>query len=327
MGKGWRGTAIRNVIINPVYKGTLIVNRHLHISDIDKVDMSKAICISVTPIISDKAWLSAQRHLEDHKQVRPVKDKKWLLQGLVSCGLCGLSYAAVGQSRLRYYRCRGKLKIRHLDGSSRCNSRNVKAEWLEEEVWMRIEETIKDPDKLEPMLQETIANLKIRAEDLKARLLPIDEQLKEIDGEKARLADEFVVKNMNPDKFKQIQSELGKEEARLRSLRSNVDPEQLAELESTQSMLKFWENQLKAMAWNTENEDGSRLMLVERPHKLALSIVGLEDKELTDTFGFPATKREILDKLQLKVVVFPDRIDVNAVFPIAPIYSHKCTSV
>lgn len=92
-------------------------------------------------------------------------------------------------------------------------------------------------------------------------------------------------------------------------------------------MLKFWENQLKAMAWNTENEDGSRVMLVERPHKLALSIVGLEDKELTDTFGFPATKREIFDKLQLKVVVFPDRIDVNAVFPIAPIYSHKCTSV
>jgi site-specific DNA recombinase len=55
-GKGWRSTAIRNMLINPVYKGTLIVNRHEHISNIDKVDMSKAVIISVPPLVEDKDW-------------------------------------------------------------------------------------------------------------------------------------------------------------------------------------------------------------------------------------------------------------------------------
>ncbi len=326
-GKGWVGSAVRNILLNPAYKGTLIVNRHCHISDIAKVDMSKAIIISVPPIIPEKQWVLAQEHLERNKPVRPVREERWLLQGLVRCGQCGFSYAAKEYSGLKYYICRGKFKAQHLDGSPRCDSRYVRADWLESEVWRRIEGILNDPNKLEPIIEDTLDSLRTRAEELRARLLPIDEQLKGIRGGKSRLADEFVVKNMDPGKFNRIKSELESEETRLEALRSNIDPEQLAEFESTQAMLKFWENQVKAMAWNTENEDGSRVMLVEQPHRLALSITGLEDRELTDVFGFPATRREIIDKLQLKVVAFPDRIDVNAVFPIAPIYSQKCTSM
>jgi len=37
-------------------------------------------------------------------------------------------------------------------------------------------------------------------------------------------------------------------------------------------------------------------------------------------------KRELLDKLQVRVVVFRDRIEIKAIFPIEPIYSQKCTS-
>ena len=326
-GKGWRSTAIRHILINPVYKGTQIVNRHLNISDIRKVDMSKAIIINVPAIVLEEAWEKAQKHLDDHKRVRPMKDEQWLLQGLITCGLCGLSYQVLGQPPQRYYRCRGKLKTRHLDGSPKCTNKNLKAEYIEEAVWSRIEEIINDPNKLQPMIKETVKNLRVKEEELQASLLPINSRLIEIADRKSRLADEFVVKNMNPQKFKQLQSDLDKEEVRLRSLRSNIDPEQLTELETTQSMLRHWESQLNAMAWNTTNEDGSMVKLVEQPHKLMLNIIGLGDKELTNTLGFPATKRELLDKLQVKVIVFPDRAEVKAVFPIAPIYfGQKCTS-
>jgi len=237
-----------------------------------------------------------------------------------------LSYKTEGHSPRRYYSCRGKLKIRHLDGSPRCPAKNVKAEWLEEEVWKKIEEIINDPNKLEPMLKETTENLRLKEKELRARILPIDEQLKEIEDKKARLADEFVIRNMNQDKFRQIQSDLEKKEYRLKSIRVSIDPEQLAQLEVTQSMLRLWDIQLKAMVWNTESEDGSRIRIVEKPHRLALNIIDLEEKQLTEVFGFPATRREILDKLQVKVVVFPDRIDVNAILPISPIDCQKYTS-
>jgi hypothetical protein len=54
--------------------------------------------------------------------------------------------------------------------------------------------------------------------------------------------------------------------------------------------------------------------------------VGFEDKELSDIWKFPATKRDMLNKLQMRLVVFNDRIEVNGLFPIEPINIQSCTS-
>jgi len=39
-------------------------------------------------------------------------------------------------------------------------------------------------------------------------------------------------------------------------------------------------------------------------------------KDINKVIKFPATGREILDQLQLRVVVFEDRIEVKAAFPL-----------
>jgi len=122
------------MLINPAYKGTLIVNRHLHISDIARVDMSKAIIIPVPGIVSEQDWDIVQKRLAGNKSVRPMQSKGWLLQGLIKCGLCGLSFRTEKNHNYRYYECRGRLKTNHLDGSPRCTSRRLRAEWLEEQV-------------------------------------------------------------------------------------------------------------------------------------------------------------------------------------------------
>jgi len=80
------------------------------------------------------------------------------------------------------------------------------------------------------------------------------------------------------------------------------------------------------MAWNTEIEDGSKIRLVDEPHKIALRIAGFEDQDASRVMGFPATRRELVDKLQAQVVVFHDRIEVKAIFPVEPINCQKCTS-
>jgi hypothetical protein len=40
---------------------------------------------------------------------------------------------------------------------------------------------------------------------------------------------------------------------------------------------------------------------------------------------FPTTQRELFDKLQLRLIVFKDKIEVKAVFPIPDIMLHECT--
>jgi len=90
--KGWRTSAIRDIIINPIYKGTLVVNRHKHISYMPRINSNNLIEIKVPKIVSENIWESAQKHRKEHKRVRPPRKNKWLLQGLVVCGLCGYSF-------------------------------------------------------------------------------------------------------------------------------------------------------------------------------------------------------------------------------------------
>ena len=72
-GKGWRANAVRHIVLNPVYKGTQVLNRHRPISEIAEVDMSKAIVVAVPPIVSEEEWRLAQQHLAANKRVRPVR--------------------------------------------------------------------------------------------------------------------------------------------------------------------------------------------------------------------------------------------------------------
>lgn len=143
---------------------------------------------------------------------------------------------------------------------------------------------------------------------------------------KERLADEWVQLNMNPGKYRELRRSLDDEEARLRSIRNANDPVELDELETTLGLLHFWESQLQTMVWNTENEDGSMFRIVDKPHQTALEVVAFEDKDLGSLLQFPTSKRELLDKLQVRLVVFDDRVEVKALFPVEPIYRQEFSS-
>ena len=47
-------------------------------------------------------------------------------------------------------------------------------------------------------------------------------------------------------------------------------------------------------------------------------MLGLDNVDMTEVFQFPSTRRELLDKLQVRVVIFSDRAEINAMFPIDP---------
>jgi len=318
-GKGWRNGSIRDTLLNPAYTGTQIVNVHQNHTRLPKEIPNHAIVIKVPAIVSEELWNTAQERRKNNKHVQPTKNVYFFLQGLVTCGLCGYSFRTEYTHSRRTYGCRGRLKYTHIDGSPRCISPHLDAEWLESQVWNRIEEIIDDPNKLEKLLIDTIDSLTKREAELYARIKPIDKRLTEIDQQKAILTDDCIKRNTSIEKYHEWISNLEQEESRLRSIRSENDPVQLEELEHTRSVLQFWNKPLKTMAWNTENEDGSMIKVAERPHKTALKIVGLEDSSITSVLGFPATRRELLDLLQVRIVVFMNRVEINAIFPIEPI--------
>jgi hypothetical protein len=107
---------------------------------------------------------------------------------------------------------------------------------------------------LSEIIDSSIEDLRLREEELSARVKPIEEQLHDIALRKAKLADDWIIRNMNSEKYKEIQLNLEKEESRLKVIKSNIDPAQISELEQTRGKLRFWEGQLKSMAWNIEND-------------------------------------------------------------------------
>ena len=322
--KGWRMSAVRDILVHPGYKGTLYVNHHLHVSRLSDVKPPGAIEISIPKIVTDALWYGAQEHRRNNRHVQTFPSGSRLLQGLVKCGICGYYFRSISARNQKTYECRGRLKYVHIDGSLRCTAPIIKAEWLEEEVWSRIEAILNDPNKLEPLLKDTIEKLQSREKELAIRIRPINEQLLEIQKRKARLMDEYVVRNMDPGKFKEYQRNLQQDEDRLKSMQAEVDPSQIEELQRTKELLKFWQSQLEAMAWNTETEDGQKVRIVDTPHLNVLRIVGLEDKDMN--LDFPTTRRQLFDLLQTRLVVFEDRVEVKAVFPIEPIAHQLCTS-
>jgi len=318
-GKGWRNGSIRDTLLNPAYKGTQIVNVHQNHARLPKEIPNHAIAIKVPSIVSEAVWNIAQERRKNNKHVQPTKNVYFLLQGLVTCGLCGYNFRTEYTHSRRTYGCRGRLRYTHIDGSPRCTSPHLDAEWLESQVWNRIEEIINDPNKLEKLLIDTIDSLTEREAELYARIKPIDKRLTEIDQQKAILTDDCIKRNMNIEKYHEWISNLEQEESRLRSIRSENDPVQLEELERTRSALQNLNKQLKKMAWNTENEDGSMIRVAEEPHKMVLTIINLEDSSTTSVLGIPANRRGFLDLFQVRVVVFMDRVEVKAVLPIEPI--------
>jgi site-specific DNA recombinase len=314
-------------LINPAYRGTAVVHRYSHISDINKIDLSKTIQVPVPPLVDEQTWNIAQARLKNNKQVRPRSQGEFLLQGMITCGTCGYAYRAERFKDVRYYMCRGKMAYHHLDGSPRCQSPSIKAEWLENEVWKRIVEIINDPNLLAVLINDSINVLRLKEADLNSRIKPITDRLAEIAEQKEKLADDWIIRHMNSDKFRELKASLAIEETRIRALKAKIDPAQILELEATRGILRYWENIIKDMrVWNTEYEDGSMFKQELNSHRVALKMVGFEDKELSDIWKFPATKRDMLNKLQMRLVVFNDRIEVNGLFPIEPINIQSCTS-
>jgi site-specific DNA recombinase len=185
-----------------------------------------------------------------------------------------------------------------------------------------------DPNKLEPMVIEAINKLKERESALESRLMPIEKRLKEINERKSRLVDKFVIDNMDSDKYKVAQQNLEKEEARLITLRREVDPNELGELELTRGYLKFWQNQITEMKKNLEEPDENKRVMfkmTDEPHKKVRKLLDIGDSDLSERMQFPTTQRELFDKLQLRLIVFKDKIEVKAVFTMPDITRQECT--
>jgi len=179
---------------------------------------------------------------------------------------------------------------------------------------MKISDILANPDKLREVIQESLGILMGKQTELDSVLKPINEKLLDLTDKKARLADQWVITNMDPEKYKRLQSNLNKEETRLKSLRANMDPSRLTELESINTTLQYWHDQFQPASLAADGV-GAGINVLEKT-KPTPKVYGFEDIEPIENITSMTAKREIMDRLRINLVVFNDRIEIRCQIPI-----------
>ena len=145
----WRAARIRNLVVNPVYRGEQQYGRRS-----TKPDGRDIITAEVPAIVSREIWEAAQKTLSGNRVMAKNTKRHYLLKSVIRCGNCGLTYIANLNRGFPWYRCNGRLTDRGpIEG--RCTAKGLKGTDIEALVWDDVERFLRDPgDILEELSQE-----------------------------------------------------------------------------------------------------------------------------------------------------------------------------
>jgi site-specific DNA recombinase len=134
--KEWSIRAIKLMLTNPVYKGTLVWNRidSSKSKRVKKDDADWVILEDAYPAIIDKAtWEQVQKRVNKKQMAPRAQTSPHLLGGLLKCGRCGsgmsIGWSGSSKNRYRVYRCSAN------KNKGTCTSKQYRADDVE--LWFK----------------------------------------------------------------------------------------------------------------------------------------------------------------------------------------------
>lgn len=197
-GRKWRPNRVRNIIMNPFYRG------------LNRVSFSQGVAeVEVPPLVDEATWYRANKNMRANRSLPKRQKDFYLLRGLLKCGKCGRTYVGSPSTnrygRVRYYRC----GARNTAVMERCSYPNLNADRAEAMVWGSVRSHLDAPElsprkgvSTEP-LKAAIAEKQrererilalfrkgyIDEEELDRQLAEVDADLSELRGKMSSLAD------------------------------------------------------------------------------------------------------------------------------------------
>lgn len=223
----WRPGRIRNMVVNTTYKGL-----HLYGKRTNK--NRELIPREVPAIISEEIWEKTQQVLRENQleATRNAK-RKYLLRGLIKCGICGMSYQGIAypstQTKLKgYYVCNGKIAY-HGPLQGKCPSKNVPQEWLENLVWQTCVDFVNHPGEAMKELAATMEVRKSQKTALEAEKEKVLNAAQEKENEKQSILDLYrkkIISSLDVEKqLQKIAHEKAALEEQVKDLDRQIDTE------------------------------------------------------------------------------------------------------
>jgi site-specific DNA recombinase len=201
----WAHSTLSRLLRNEAYVGQVYFNRTESVPDgrparrTRQVPRDRAdwIPIECPRIVTDEVFEAAGRVAVDNTQWSPRRAEpgRWLLKGLVKCGVCGVGtncHKMRGRNGTwhRYYYCRNHDPLRAGGQDRRCPERNIRADALDEFVFDQIKRALLQPDLLLAGEHSVAVTAPVPDDQLlAAELARLDRKVDAADTEKRRLVD------------------------------------------------------------------------------------------------------------------------------------------
>jgi site-specific DNA recombinase len=287
-GSRWHPSAVKDIVAHPGYKG-----KH-------------PTGVALPLIVQSTVWDLAQQRRKENPHLRRPNGSPWLLQGLLKCGLCGHQLACTRFHQRRVYSCRGRLQSSYVHASNKCRLPNIDAKWLEAEVTKKVLEALSSPQGMEQAIADTIRILEDRKAELEKDIQPIEGRLEAINAKLRKMAEQWLVDILGGEMLDKKRRELQAERERLTTLKAQLDPKQVEEYRDINHRLQVYRLELEHI--RAGGRDGS-IPLMELPGS---------SEPLGQLMEAGTTKmlRQVLDRLQVALWVYPDRVEVKAMVPV-----------
>jgi site-specific DNA recombinase len=213
----WRAGRVRGLLINKTYMG---------IHEFGKRTRSGRPPVNrpVPAIVSEKDWKKAQVNLKANMlfSVRGAKNK-YLLRGLIKCGLCGLTYVGVvGNRNTRkvtresYYRCNGMHSPSvYMTPDKKCQAKAIRGDELEAQVWSDIETFLRNPGPVLQQLHDRLASDAKGSDKTRQQITRLEGLLAKKGEERTRVLGLFRRGRLDDKALDAQMDEIGREEAAL----------------------------------------------------------------------------------------------------------------
>jgi len=213
----WRPGRIRNLVINPVYRGELQYGRRSSLPGGREV-----ISANVPPLVSQETWKAAQDALQFHRLIPKNPGRTYLLRSVVRCALCGLNFCGTPDRDHTRYRCDGQIYVRGpLEG--RCPSKSIKGDDIEIPVWNDIERYLRDPGSL---LDELGAEQHIDSSEAvaEAESIALRGRLAELDAYMGRAKELFLMGHCDATELDQRLANINEQRGQVEQLLATLTP-------------------------------------------------------------------------------------------------------
>jgi site-specific DNA recombinase len=141
----WRAGRIRNLVVNPVYRGELQYGRRIDQRGPKTERRGHEITSApIEGLVSPTLWQAAQDALAANRRCTKNTHRVYLLKGVMKCGICGLTYGGSAGTPNNWYRCRGQLSDRG-PVVGRCPGYSIRDDRVEPVIWTEVEAWLRNP--------------------------------------------------------------------------------------------------------------------------------------------------------------------------------------